>query len=163
MISKKMQDALNARINLELYSSYLYASMAAYFDSINLDGFAGWMKLQAGEELKHGMKVFEHIAERGGRVELKEIKAPKIEWDSPLAAFEDAYAHECHVSQSYHSLVDSCQVEKDYPTLNFIQWFIEEQVEEEDSVLKVVEKLKMINNAPGGLFMLDRALAQRQG
>ncbi|MEW6535353.1 MAG: ferritin [Candidatus Auribacterota bacterium] len=163
MISKQMQDKLNDQINLELYSSYIYASMAAYFDSINLDGFSSWMKAQAGEELKHAMKVFGYVCERAGRVELKAIAAPKIDWASPLAAFEDAYKHECHVSSSYHKLVDVCQSEKDFATLNFIQWFIAEQVEEEDSVLKIVEQLKIVKDAPGGLFMIDRGLAQRQG
>ncbi|WP_457570628.1 ferritin [Desulfovulcanus sp.] len=161
MLSKTMEKALNDQVNAEFYSSYLYLSMSAYFQGLNLSGFASWMKAQAQEELFHAMKFYNYIHERGGKVVLQAIEAPPTEWDSPLAAFEAALAHEQKVTHLINDLVNLAIEEKDHATNNFLQWFVSEQVEEEDSVGEVVNKIKLIGQASGGLFMLDRDLGQR--
>ncbi len=161
MLSKRMEEALNEQINLELFSAYLYLSMATYFDSINFPGFSHWMKKQFEEEIGHAMKLYNYVYDRRGRVILKEIKAPKTEWKSPLEAFEDAYNHERYISESIYKLVDLAKEEGDKATENMLQWFVEEQVEEEASTYNIVEKLRMIKDHPQGLFMLDRELAKR--
>ena len=161
MINEKMQEALNKQINAEIYSSYLYLSMAASFESVSLPGFANWMRCQAQEELVHAIKIYDFINERGGRVTLKSIEAPPVEWDSPLAAFEAAYEHEQKVTGLINDLVDLAQAEHDHASDNFLQWFVAEQVEEEDSANTIVEKIKLVGEAQGGLFMLDQELGQR--
>ena len=161
MISKKIEGALNDQINAEIYSAYLYLSMVAYFESVNLTGFATWMRAQAQEEMVHAMKIYDFVNERGGRVLLKSIDAPPAEWDSPLAAFEAAYAHEQLVTGRINDLVNLAVAEKDHATNAFLQWFVNEQVEEETSADNVVQNLKMAQNAPGALFIIDRELGQR--
>jgi len=161
MIKEKMQEALNQQVNAELYSSYLYLSMAAYFESINLKGFASWMRVQTQEELVHAMKFYDFIIERGGKVLLSSIEGPPTEWVSPLAIFEHAYEHEQKVTGLINKLVDLSAAEQDHATSNFLQWFVAEQVEEEASADEVVQKIKLMGDASGGLFMLDRELAQR--
>jgi len=161
MLSKKMQDALNRQLNAELYSGYLYASMSAYFESINLRGFANWMRVQAQEEVVHAYKFFNFVNERGGRVVLSPIDGPPTEWDSPLAAFEAAYKHEQKVTGLINELVDLAVSQKDHATNNFLQWFVTEQVEEEASANEVVQKLNLVGEAKSGLFMLDQEMGQR--
>jgi ferritin len=161
MISKKIQDALNEQINAELYSAYLYLSMEAYFQSQNLPGSANWMRVQTQEELTHAMKIYDFVNERGGRVILKSIAEPQTEWQAPLAAFEAAYKHEQKVTGLINNLVNLAIEEKDHATNSFLQWFVNEQVEEESSVDQVVQKLKMVDKAPGGKFMIDTELGQR--
>ena len=161
MISKKMGQALNEQINAELYSSYLYFSMVAYFESENLSGFAAWMKAQVLEELAHVQKLFDFINERGGRVVLKAVAKPDAEWDSPLAAFEAAYKHEQMVTGLINELVNLAIEEKDHATNSFLQWFVNEQVEEETTADNVVKQLRRAQGAPGALFMIDRELGQR--
>ncbi len=161
MIGKKMQDAMNDQINAETFSAYLYWSMAAYFESENLPGFAGWMRVQAQEEMVHAAKLAGFIHERGGRVLLKAIKAPATEWDSALAAFEAAYKHEQLVSGRINGLVDLAASQKDHASAAFLQWFVTEQVEEEASADAIVQKLKRVQKAPGGLYMLDREMGAR--
>jgi ferritin len=161
MIKKSMENALNEQINEEMYSSYLYLSMAAHFESKNLPGFAGWMRVQAKEENFHAMKFFDYIVNRGGRVILKKINAPDTEWKTPMAAFEAAYKHEQHITGCINKLVDLSIKEKDHATGNLLQWYVDEQVEEEDNADRIVQKLKMIGDNPGMLFMLDRELGQR--
>lgn len=161
MISKKVEKALNAQVNAELYSAYLYLSMESYFQSKNLNGFANWMRVQTQEEVSHAMKIYDFINERGGRALLKAIEGPQTEWKSPLAAFEAAYAHEQKVTGLINDLVDLSIKEKDHATNIFLQWFVEEQVEEEASADAIVQQLKLMEKAPGGMFMLDRELGQR--
>lgn len=161
MISKKMEDALNGQVNAELYSAYLYLSMESYFKSQNLMGFANWMRVQTQEEMMHVMKIYDFIDERGGRVLLKAIDGPPTEWESPLTVFEAAYIHEQKVSALINDLVDLAIKEKDHATNSFLQWFVNEQVEEEASADQVVQQLKMVADAPGGIFLLDRELGQR--
>ena len=161
MISKKMEKALNGQVNAELYSSYLYLSMESWFKSKNLNGFANWMRVQAQEEMSHAMKFYDFIDERGGRIVLKAIDGPPTEWDSPLAVFEAVYEHEQKVTGLINDLVDLSIKEKDHATNGFLQWFVSEQVEEEASADAAVQQLKMVESAPGGMFMLDRELGRR--
>jgi len=161
MISKKIEEALNGQVNAELYSAYLYLSMESYFKSLDLNGFANWMRVQTQEEMVHAMKIYDFINGRGGRILLKAIEGPPTQWDSPRAVFEAAYTHEQKVTGLINGLVDLAIKEKDHATHTFLQWFVNEQVEEEASADTVVQQLKMMENAPGGLFMLDRELAQR--
>ncbi len=162
-IGKKMQDALNKQINAELYSSYLYLSMAAYFETQNLRGMAAWMEAQAGEEQGHAMRIYKFINDRSGRVTLEAIDKPKIDWSSPKEAFDDAYAHEQKVSKMIHDLVDLANQENDHASFTMLQWFVQEQVEEEDSTATIADQLSKIKDSPNGLFMLDHALGARKG
>ncbi len=161
MIKAKIQDALNKQLNAELYSSYLYLSMAAYFESVSLKGFANWMRVQAREELVHAMKFYAYINERSGRVNLASISAPSAQWDSPLAAFEQVYEHEQKVTGLINDLVTLAVSEADHATNNFLQWFVAEQVEEESSADEIVQKLRLLGEDRSGLFMLDQELGQR--
>jgi len=161
MISKKMQDALNEQVNAELYSAYLYLAMEAYFESLNLAGFANWMRIQTQEEALHAMKIYDFVNERGGKVSLKAIAQPPSEWDSPLAVFEAVYKHEQKVTGLINKLVNLAVQEKDHATNSFLQWFVNKQVEEEASANGVLQKLKLVDKTPGGIFMLDSELGQR--
>jgi len=161
MLTEKMQKTLNRQLNAELYSSYLYLSMNAYFKSVNLDGFANWMYYQAQEELEHSMKFYDFIIQRGAKVELMQIEAPPPEWSSPLAVFEATLAHEQKVTGLINDLVDVAHEESDHATNIFLQWFVSEQVEEEENVGGVLEQLKLMGDAQGGLFMMDRELTKR--
>ena len=162
MLSDRMEKALNGQVNAELYSSYLYLSMNAYFKSVNLDGFANWMYAQAQEELMHAMKLYDFINQRGGRTLLAAIEAPPDQWDSPLSVFEDTLKHEKKVTGLINGLVDIAMEERDHATQIFLQWFVTEQIEEEESVGNVLEQLKLLGDAKQGLFMMDRELATRQ-
>lgn len=161
MLKETIQKAINNQINAEMYSSYLYLSMEAYFQSINLDGFAAWMRAQVQEELMHAMKFYNFVHERSGQVTLEAIAKPDAAWTSPLAAFEAILKHEQHVTSLINDLVDLAISEKDHATNIFLQWFVTEQVEEEASVGAVVEKLRMIQDNPSGLFMMDAELGKR--
>ena len=161
MLDKEMEEALNGQLNAEMYSAYLYLAMSAYFQSTNLGGFANWMRVQYQEEMVHAFKFYDFINERGGRVNLKPIDAPQAEWESPLAAFEGAYSHEQKVTGLINDLVDLAIKKRDHATNIFLQWFVSEQVEEEDSASAVVEKIKLVGDAKGGMFMLDREMGQR--
>ena len=161
MISKKMQDALNGQTNAELYSAYLYLSMEAYFQSLNLAGFANWMRVQTQEELMHAMKMYDFVNERGGRVILKSIAQPPSEWESGLAVFEAVYKHEQKVTGLINDLVNLAVDEKDHATNSFLQWFVNEQVEEEDGAGKVLGQLKLVKDSPQAVFMMDKEMGQR--
>jgi len=162
MLSKKIENAINKQINAELWSAYLYLSMSAYFESTNLGGFANWMRAQAQEEVGHAMKFYNYVIERRGRVTVAAIAAPQVNWKSPLNAFEDAFKHEQKVTGMINDIATMAATEKDYATADRLQWFIDEQVEEELSTDTIVQKLKMIGNNTGGMFMLDRELSQRK-
>lgn len=160
-MKEKMQDALNGQLNAELYSSYLYLSMSAFYRSMDLGGFANWMRVQAREELMHAMKIYDYINERGGRVTLSQVKGPPTEWDSPMHAFEHVLKHEQKVTGLINGLVDLAIEEKDHATNNFLVWFVTEQVEEEATANDIVQKLKMVGTEGSGLLLLDSELAQR--
>jgi len=161
MISKKMQDALSGQINAELYSAYLYLSMEAYFQSLNLAGFANWMRVQTQEELMHAMKIYDFVNERAGRVLLKSIAQPPTEWESAPAVFEAVLKHEQKVTGLINDLVNLAVDEKDHATNSFLQWFVNEQVEEEDSAGKVLGQLKLVKDSPQAVFMMDKEMGQR--
>ena len=161
MLSSKIQDAFNDQINAELFSSYLYLSMSAYFESQNLKGMASWMQVQAQEEHAHAMKFFDFIHERGGKVVLAKLDAPKVEWSSPLQAFEEAYKHECMISGRINDLVNLAINEKDHAANVFLQWFVTEQVEEEATAQEIRDKLRLVSGNPVALFMIDQELAGR--
>jgi ferritin len=161
MVSNKLSDAINKQINAELYSSYLYMSMAAYFLKENLPGFANWMRVQAQEEMVHVMKFHDYLISRQAAVKLMAVDGPPTEWNGPLAVFQDAYKHEQKVTGLINGLMDIAVAEKDHAMQIFMQWFINEQVEEEASADAVVNKLKLMAGAPGGIFMLDKELATR--
>ncbi len=161
MLSKKLEEALNDQVQAEWYSGYLYLAMSSYFESQNLSGMAAWMNAQFKEELIHAMKFYYYIIERGGRALLKEIKAPPVEWDSPQAAFEAALKHEQYITSRIYKLVELAQEEKDFATLSFLQWYVDEQVEEEASAEENLKKLELLAQAPGGVYMVDKELGAR--
>jgi len=163
MISKAMQDAMNEQINKEFFSSYLYLSMAAYFENKNLPGFGNWMRIQEAEERGHGMKFYDHLLERGGRVELKAIASPKVDWKTTLELFEEVAKHEAMITASIYALYELAQKEKDYPAQIMLQWFISEQVEEEKNAAEILDTLKLIEDRGTAVLMLDHSLAKRQG
>ena len=161
MISKAMQDAINDQINKELYSSYLYLSMAAYFENKNLPGFAKWMHVQEGEERGHAMKLYEFLVDRGGRVLLKPIAAPETDWKSSLELFKQVAAHEAAVTASIHALYELALKEKDYAAQVMLQWFITEQVEEEKNAAEIVQQLELVEARGTAVLMLDHQLGKR--
>ncbi|MGD2039768.1 MAG: ferritin [Anaerolineae bacterium] len=160
-LSKKMQDALNEQIKEELASAYIYLSMAAYCESINLGGFANWMEAQAGEEQEHAMKFYNFIHDRGGRVKLLALPQPPTEFEGPTDVFEKTLEHEQYITGCIHDLYALAVEENDYASLGILQWFVDEQVEEEKTAGDILELLKKIGDKGQGLFMLDRQLAQR--
>lgn len=161
MISEKMQAALNEQLNKELFAYYLYLSMSAHFETVNLSGFAAWLRAQSQEENMHAMKFFDFILHVGGNVKLQKIDAPKTSWKSPEEAFADVFEHEKSVTKSINEIVNLAIAEKDHASNNFLQWFVSEQVEEEATASKIYEKVKMIGENKNGLFLLDRELGQR--
>ena len=161
MLDAKMEKALNDQIVAEMYSAYLYLSMAAYLDGEGLGGFAKWMRAQFQEEQAHALKMFNYVGERGGRVRLGAIEAPPSEWDSPLDVFEATLAHEQMVTGLINKLVDLALELSDHATDNFLRWFVTEQVEEEDSADSIRQQLKLVGSNGQGLLMLDRELGAR--
>lgn len=153
--------AINSQINLEFASAYAYLGMAAYFEHEGFPGFAAWMRLQGQEELGHAAKFFDYLLDRGGRVDLKSIGAPSVAYGSPLAAFESGLAHEQKVSASICALYELAQQHKDYPTLSFLRWFLDEQVEEEKTANDMIARLRLAGDSAPGLFQLDRLAATR--
>lgn len=163
MLSNNMEAALNEQIREEMYSSYLYLAMSAYFEGLDLRGMARWMRMQAGEEHNHAMKIFDYVFERGGTVTLKALAEPQASWASPAAAFAAALAHERHITSCIHSLVDLAASERDHATENFLQWFVKEQVEEEASAEPIARRLEKVGDHMMGLMFMDRELGSREG
>lgn len=161
MLNKTVEEALNRQVNREFYSSYLYLAMAAYANSINMKGSGHWLILQSTEEYGHGMKILNYIEEAGGAVKLLPIEAPKAPWKTLGEVFSEVYGHEQKVTKMIHDLVDLAGKEKDFATLNMLQWFVSEQVEEEANALEIVEKIKQIGDVTGHLFYLDKELGKR--
>jgi ferritin len=155
-----MERALNDQLQAELYSAYLYLSMSAYFHDEGLPGFANWMAVQNQEETFHGMKFFDYICERGGRVKLQPIEGPPVAWESAKAVFAQTLEHERKVTGLIHGLVDLAAELKDHATSNFLQWFIGEQVEEEASAEDILKKVERCGEG-AGLMMLDKDLGAR--
>jgi ferritin len=161
MIKKKIRDAFNEQIMHETYSAYLYLSIVAYFHSLGFDGMAQWMRAQTMEEMTHAMKFFDHIQERGGTVELLAIEKPPTKWKSPLDAFKAALKHEEFITGKINQLAKLVQRENDYASQSLIQWFVDEQVEEEANASKNVQMLEMVGDSGNGLLMVDRELGTR--
>ncbi|PKL83474.1 MAG: ferritin [Ignavibacteriae bacterium HGW-Ignavibacteriae-3] len=161
MISEKMQKALNDQINAELFSSYLYLSMAAYFESENWNGFAAWMKAQSSEEYAHAMKFYKYVNDVEGKVSLDAIEKPKASWKSPLQVFEEAHKHEIYITDRINKLVALAMQEKDYATNLFLNFFINEQIEEVSTVAQIVHKFNLLSDNKTSLFLLDRELGMR--
>lgn len=157
-----MEKALNIHLNEEFSSAYLYLSMATYCETKSLKGFANWMLVQYQEEMFHAMKFYTYINDRGGKVILQAVNAPKNTWENKLNVFEEVYEHEKKISKMVNDLVDVAVEEKDHATQNFLQWFVSEQVEEEANACDVVEQLKYIDGNGPALLMLDKELRQRQ-
>lgn len=162
-MNKKLQDALNEQIKNELYSAYLYLSMAAYCESENLPGFAHWMKVQAKEETGHGMKIFEFLTDRGVRVVLQAIPQPKADFASPQDVFEKTLEHEQKVTGLINQLYETAEETKDNTAQVFLHWFISEQVEEEKNATHILEMLKAVKPKSAGMIMLDKELGKREG
>jgi ferritin len=161
MLKDKIQKELNKQINHEMFSSYLYLSMSACCAAKNLNGFANWMRVQAQEELMHAMKIYDYVNERGGRVVLDPIEKPKTEWKTVVTMFEETYKHEQFITSRINTISDVAITEKDHATVSFMQWFVNEQVEEEANASQALEQLRMIKDAPHAIFMMDREMGQR--
>ena len=162
MINEKIQQAFNEQINHEIGSAYIYLSMAAYFYSQNLEGMANWMKVQAKEEMVHAMKFFTHIIDRDGKVVLGALEKPKTSWATPVDAWKDAYKHEQFITGKIHSLVKLAAGESDYASTPLLNWFEDEQIEEEQQTIRVVQLLEKIGTSGAGLVMLDKELGKRE-
>lgn len=160
-MNKRVEEVLNDQINREFHSAYLYLSMCAYFEEKNLDGFSNFMRVQYQEEVSHAMKFFDHVIERGGRANLRPIAGVKTDWSDVIEVFEDTLTHERYITKSINGLLDVAYEEKDYATINMLQWYVAEQVEEEANVSSILEQLKMIEGKGAGLFMLDREMKNR--
>ena len=162
MLSENLLTLLNDQINHEHYSSYLYLSMAAYFEAESLNGFAAWLRHHSDEEMVHAMKIYDFINHRRGRVMLDALPAPRNTWDSPIAAFENALEHEKRVTASIDALMDLTREEKDHATESFLMWFVDEQVEEEEQAQWLFDQLEMAGESKSALLLLDRELAARK-
>lgn len=161
MISKTILKAANDQIHEEMYSAYLYFSMAAYFEAENMLGFATWMKKQAQEEMVHAMKFYEFINDRGGAVSLQALAEPPHDFKSPLNAFKESLKHEQHITGCIHTLYALAEKEKDYAFKTFLHWFIDEQVEEESNVETIIAKMNMVGDSKQGMYLLDKELGAR--
>ncbi len=162
MIPKNVEKIMNEQINKELASAYLYLSMAAYFESKNLSGFGNWMRVQAEEEYEHAMKFYEHIVDRGGRVVLTGIESPQVEWKNNLEVVKEVLKHEEFVTASINAIYDLAVAEKDYPAQVMLQWFIDEQVEEEKNAGELVFQVESVGENSFGLLSIDHRLAERK-
>ncbi len=162
MLNEEIQEKLNQQVNNELYAAYIYQAMGAQFEAESLEGFASWMDLQTQEELEHARKIYDYINERGGRVELRAIAEPPKDFCTPLEAFQAALEHEEMVTGKINELVSLARKHDDYATESFLQWFVDEQVEEEDSVNAIIDKLEMIGGASSGIYILNNELGRRQ-
>ena len=161
MINEKLEKAFNDQINKELYSEYLYLSMQAYFERLNLKGFVNWMSVQVQEEHAHALGMFDYLNQRGGNVQLEAIDKPETDWESPLAVFEQVLEHEEYVTSRINALMDIAEETKDRAAMSFLNWYLKEQVEEEDNVGNVLATLKLIGDDKKALLMLDKDLATR--
>ncbi|MGI6393160.1 MAG: ferritin [bacterium] len=161
MLNKKIEKIINEQMNFEIYSGYIYLAMSAYMDSIDLPGFANWMRAQWEEEFYHAMKMYNYLVERGGRPVFSTVPEPPKTWKSAKAAFENALEHEQIVTGRINDIMDAAIKENDHATKSFINWYIDEQVEEEASVDSIIKKLNLMKESGHGIFMLDKELGER--
>ena len=163
MLKKRVEEVLNEQLNREFYSAYLYLSMSAYFDSVDLEGFAHYMKVQYQEEMEHAFKFMNYLLERGGTPELSQVDAPAAAFGTPLQMFEEVLKHEQYVTKCINGLYDLAVKEKDVAAQIFLQWYITEQVEEEASATAVVDKLRLIGDkSVGAIFYVDKEMGKRE-
>jgi ferritin len=162
MLGKTVEEALNKQVNRELYSAYLYLAMSAYFETANLKGFAKWMRIQAKEEQSHALKFYDYVIARGGKASLLPIETPRAKWASAGKVFEEVYTHEQQVTGMINALVDLAIKEKDHATFEMLQWFVKEQVEEEEHASEILGKIKSIGDIPWHLFYLDHEMGKRE-
>lgn len=162
MIKKKIQDEVNDQVRAELQSAYIYLAFSAWFEARGLGGFAHWMKIQWQEETDHAMKFYEHLIHRDGKVELQSLSAPEPSAESVTDVFEQALEQERHITQRIHKLYDLAQEENDYPLKTLLNWFIDEQVEEEEQIQDILGKLKLIGGDGASLYLLDKELGERK-
>ena len=162
MLSKNMLDEINDQIKYEMYSSYLYLSMSAHFEANNLPGFAKWMRIQAQEELEHAMKFFDHLVDRGGKIILQAIAQPPVDFGTPQAIFEQVLEHEQFVTSRINTLYALAVKESDFASQVFLNWFINEQIEEEKNATGILETLKMIGDRSTAIYQLDRHVGKRE-
>ncbi|MEM9410684.1 MAG: ferritin [Planctomycetota bacterium] len=162
MLTEKVQTALNNQIREELQSAYIYLAMSAESDRLGLPGFANWFKMQYTEELSHADRFFNFILERDGEVDLQGLDKPTVVGETPLSLFEKALSHERHITSCIFKLKDLAREESDHATDVFLEWFVNEQVEEEASTREVIDQLKLVDGNPNGLFMIDRELSNRK-
>ncbi len=160
-MNEKLQELCNAQIDHELYASQLYLSMAAWFEDQGYDGMAGWMRAQSEEEREHALKFYDHLADRGVTIRIGGIDAPETSWGSPLEAFQDAYKHERKVTQQIYDIYNAVEDHGDFALRTLLNWFVDEQVEEEASTERIVELLERVGDDPYGLYKVDRELAGR--
>jgi ferritin len=161
MLSETIQQSLNKQLNFELSASHAYLAVRAYFEALNLEGFAHWFKIQSDEEREHALRFFEYINDRGGKAILTALPEPQVEFGSPLAAIEHALHHEQKVTAAIHAIYTQATQENDYPTLSMLKWFIDEQVEEEKNAETLIQRMKLVGNDGTGLLILDQELAER--
>jgi ferritin len=161
MISEKMTHALNEQVNREMYSAYLYMAMSNHSNQAGLKGFANWFMVQYHEEMLHAMKIYEYIQRQGAVATLGAIQAPPADFESPLDMFTQTLAHEQFITRSINDLMEIAIAEKDHATQIFLEWYVTEQVEEEENDNDIIAQLKLIGDNPQGLMMLDRELAAR--
>ncbi|QEG21150.1 ferritin [Mariniblastus fucicola] len=162
MLSSSINEALNKQINEELFSAYLYLAMSAKSDSMGLSGFANWFKMQYQEELAHADRFFNYVLERNGEIDLESIGKPEVGDVTPLELFEKGLAHEQHITSCIFKLKDLARQESDHATDVFLEWFVNEQVEEEATTQTVIDQLRMVKDNPSGLFLIDRELSARK-
>ncbi len=158
-MNNKLEKAINTQLNFEIESAFVYLAMKNYLESLSLDGFVNWFDIQFQEEMAHAQKFMNYVNERGGRVEIRGFEDPKNNFESVLEVLEASLAHEKEVTRRIHSLMKLAYEENDYPSIGLLQWYVDEQVEEEDNFSKLIEKVKMVKNS--GLYMLDKELATR--
>jgi len=161
MIKQKLQDEINDQIRAEFQSGWLYLAFAAWFEEQNLEGFANWMRQQWQEEQAHGMKFYDHILRRDGKVELKDLEKPSVSAENPTEVFEQVLDHERYITKRIHQLYDLAEKEGDHPLKTLLHWFIDEQVEEEENAMNILDRLKLIGDDGGSLYLLDREMAER--
>lgn len=160
-MNEKIEKMINDQMNFEFYSAYIYKAMAAYCDSIDLPGFANWFKVQVQEEMYHAEKMYNYLLERRGRPFFTQVDAPPKDWDSVKAAFEHAFEHEQIVTDRINKIMTAAIEENDHATRSFLNWFVDEQVEEEASVDAIIKQLELVKESGHGLFMLDKDKAAR--
>lgn len=162
MVSEKINEIINEQINKEFYSGYLYLSMSAHLHELGLFGFSSWLKIQAKEEVEHGLKLLDYLLERGSYITLKQIRTPQFEFKGVNSIFQTLYEHECCITNSVMNIAQIAEEECDRKTLTFIEWFIEEQVEEEQQVKDIIKRLELFGEEKTSLYLIDKELGERE-